>query len=379
MKKFNLMMWQGLVLSALALGFASCEPSDKPCPNKKGAETNTDQGVTVMLEMENVVTGETTRTALGENGYNFTPINGGGDVQAKNLGFYRKLKESDNIYVNLTYYAKEKVVFQGWSWRYADDPRGTERGKTQDDKGLVSTPALQAESGVQKLDLSADKTSFTCKYRKDADNRVYVKVKYNVVKDKIVPLPPCIDLVGLKKFVDDSFFDIPNYKPGDEKPVLVPKDQEARYAANELRTIIPKNEEDYKKAKERFLYGLANPTETTNKITVSIHPFELKMLDRNYMYYGGAEYYRYTFFSRPIERRLETIETVLGELAKAMYNNAYNIEQDRSDHNWREQAASFRAYANTLRNRSNTAHKLLQDLVKLQSEYINYLEYYANK
>lgn len=43
MKKINLMMWQGLVLSVLALGFASCEPSDKPCPNKRleGGETET--------------------------------------------------------------------------------------------------------------------------------------------------------------------------------------------------------------------------------------------------------------------------------------------------------------------------------------------------
>ena len=69
MKKISLMMWQGLMLSALALGFASCEPSDTPCPNKKEADGDASQGVAVMLEMEDVVTGETTRTALGAVSY----------------------------------------------------------------------------------------------------------------------------------------------------------------------------------------------------------------------------------------------------------------------------------------------------------------------
>ena len=196
MKKFNLMMWQGLVLSALALGFASCEPSDTPCPNRKEANSTTDQGVTVMLEMENVETGETTRTALGESNYSFTPYEAGakGDVQALGFGFKPKPDGKDDIDVQLTYYAKENVVFQGWSWRYADDPRGTERGKTQDDKGLVSAPALQPESGVQKLDLGADKTSFTCKYREDRDNRVYVKVRYAFFSPQLeLPeLPPLV-------------------------------------------------------------------------------------------------------------------------------------------------------------------------------------------
>ena len=158
MKKINLMMWQGLVLSALALGFASCEPSDTPCPNKKEADGNTSQGVTVMLEMENVVTGETMRTALGEDGYSFTPYEAGanGDVQALGLGFKRKLDRRNDINVGLTYYAKENVVFQGWSWRYSDDPVGTHRGK-EDAKinDYVSTPALQPERGVQKLGLDA--------------------------------------------------------------------------------------------------------------------------------------------------------------------------------------------------------------------------------
>ena len=178
MKKINLMMWQGLLLSALALGFVACEPSDKPCPNKKEADGDTSQGVTVMLEMEDVVTGETTRTVLGESNYNFTPVNGGGDVEVYGLGFYRKQGQGDDIDVDLTYYAKENVVFQGWSWRYGDDPVGTAWGKKEGEKGYVSTPAIQAKSGVQKLELGKDATKFTCQYRPNADNTVYVKVKY---------------------------------------------------------------------------------------------------------------------------------------------------------------------------------------------------------
>ena len=197
MKKINLMMWQGLLLSALALGFVACEPSDKPCPNKKEADGDTSQGVTVMLEMENVVTGETTRTALGEKDYNFTPYEAGanGDVQAKNLGFKKKLDGRNDINVALTYYAKENVVFQGWSWRYSEDPVGTHRGKDGAKiNDYVATPALQSERGVQKLNLSDDATMFTCQYRPGTDNRVYVKVKYSlsgfpVFSGKFIQLP----------------------------------------------------------------------------------------------------------------------------------------------------------------------------------------------
>ena len=205
MKKINLMMWQGLVLSALALGFASCEP-ETPCPNRKGAETNTDQGVTVMLEMENVETGETTRTALGEDGYSFTAKDGGGDVQAGGLGFYPKSVEGNEINVALTYYAKENVVFQGWSWRYSEDPVGTHRGK--DDAKIndyVATPALQSERGVQKLNLSDDATMFTCQYRPGTDNRVYVKVKYkqlrpeDIVRTKVNLSPIFIPRANMNK------------------------------------------------------------------------------------------------------------------------------------------------------------------------------------
>ncbi|MDY3883828.1 hypothetical protein [Porphyromonas somerae] len=196
MKKFNLMMWQGLVLSALALGFASCEPSDTPCPNKKEADGNTSQGVTVMLEMENVETGETTRTALGDGDYSFTAKDGGGDVQALGLGFRKKPIDTNDIDVKLTYYAKENVVFQGWSWRYSEDPVGTHRGKSKDEilTDYVATPALQSESGVQKLALGDDATKFTCQYRPGTDNRVYVKVKYAlsvfpVFSGKFIQLP----------------------------------------------------------------------------------------------------------------------------------------------------------------------------------------------
>ena len=195
MKKISLMMWQGLMLSALALGLASCEPSDTPCPNKKEADGNTSQGVTVMLEMENVVTGETTRTALGDGDYSFTAKDGGGDVQAGGLGFYPKSKDRNDINVDLTYYAKENVVFQGWSWRYSEDPKGTHRGKTDAKQNdYVATPALQPERGVQKLALGDDATKFTCQYRPGTDNTVYVKVKYSlsgfpVFSGKFIQLP----------------------------------------------------------------------------------------------------------------------------------------------------------------------------------------------
>ena len=195
MKKFNLMMWQGLMLSALALGFASCEPSDKPCPNKKEADSNTDLGVTVMLEMENVETGETTRTVLGEDDYSFTAKDGGGDVQVLGLGFKPKIPSTNDINVNLTYYAKENVVFQGWSWRYSEDPKGTHRGKTDAKlNDYVATPALQPESGVQKLNLGKDATAFTCQYRPNKDNRVYVKVRYAFFSPQLeLPeLPPLV-------------------------------------------------------------------------------------------------------------------------------------------------------------------------------------------
>ena len=208
MKKINLMMWQGLLLSALALGFVACEPSDKPCPNKKEADGDTSQGVTVMLEMENVVTGETTRTALGEKDYNFTPYEAGanGDVQAKNLGFKKKLDGRNDINVALTYYAKENVVFQGWSWRYSEDPVGTHRGKDGAKiNDYVATPALQSERGVQKLNLSDDATMFTCQYRPGTDNRVYVKVKYkqlrpeDIVRTKVNLSPIFIPRANMNK------------------------------------------------------------------------------------------------------------------------------------------------------------------------------------
>lgn len=213
MKKFNLMMWQGLLLSAFAFGLASCEPSDTPCPNKKEADGDTSQGVTVMLEMENVVTGETTRTALGDGDYSFTAKDGGGDVQAGGLGFYPKSKDRNDINVDLTYYAKENVVFQGWSWRYSEDDLGTHRGKTDAKlNDYVATPALQSVAGVQKLDLDAEATKFTCQYRPGTDNRVYVKVKYVKPTKKVKPYPKIQDLslidsklIELEKVAKESY------------------------------------------------------------------------------------------------------------------------------------------------------------------------------
>lgn len=100
MKKINLMMWQGLVLSVLALGFASCEPSDKPCPNKRleGGETETPPasvveewdsntpGVEIIFEVDDVGDGSTLRAGspnalLGLEG-------SGKDVELSLASFY---------------------------------------------------------------------------------------------------------------------------------------------------------------------------------------------------------------------------------------------------------------------------------------------------
>lgn len=255
MKKFNLMMWQGLVLSALALGFASCEPSDKPCPNKKEADGNTDQGVTVMLEMENVETGETTRTALGENGYSFTAKDGGGDVEAGGLGFHRKPIGSDDIDVKLTYYAKENVVFQGWSWRYSGDPVGTHRGKTDATQNdYVATPALQPESGVRELALGADATTFTCKYRPGTDNTVYVKVRY-IIRDDLKGFPSMDDLSSITCI------------PPISHPLLPPS------------TIQDRQRLTYKVGCSLFINGIAYPEQIDGET------------GKSYAYKGWKEYY----------------------------------------------------------------------------------------
>lgn len=178
MKKINLMMWQGLLLSVLALGFVSCDP-DTPCPNRKGAEPNTSQGVTVMLEMENVETGETTRTALGDPSYSFTTLNGGGYVQVDGLRFYPKPKDEDKIRIALTYYGGQYIAFQGWSWRYGDDTKATYRDVDENvSSDYIKTPAIQPQAGVQKLNIDEKLTTFTCKYRPGKDNNVYVRVKY---------------------------------------------------------------------------------------------------------------------------------------------------------------------------------------------------------
>lgn len=191
-KKINL-IWQGLLLSALALGFASCEPSDTPCPNKKEADGDTSQGVAVMLEMEDVVTGETTRTALGENGYNFTPYEAGanGDVQVRGLGWRSKKPKRNDIDVGLTYYAKENVVLQGYSWRYADDYVGFFRdakGERCDD--YLQLFYVQGLNNIQQVRLPQPMTLFTCKYREGKENKVLVRVKYKRYDAKVRPFFP---------------------------------------------------------------------------------------------------------------------------------------------------------------------------------------------
>ena len=192
MKKFNL-MWQGLILSALALGFASCEPTDTPCPNKNEADGNTDQGVTVVLEMEDIDTGEVSTNTLRAGSNRFTVYGNDGDVQVKNTGFKPKPPETDDIQVDLTYFAKEDIVFQGWSWRYYEDPKSTHRGHTEEKiEDFLPTVALQTEPGLQKLALSKAQTNFVCKYKVNTQNKVLVKVRYE--KKKALKFPPMIPL-----------------------------------------------------------------------------------------------------------------------------------------------------------------------------------------
>ena len=201
MKKsfFKSVMWQGLALSALAIGFAACEPSEKPCPNKKEADT-TDQGVTVLLEMEDVTTGNTTKTTLRADNYSFTDKGGDGDVQVGGTGFYPKTPGTNDINVGLTYYAKQDIVFQGWSWRYIEDKKGFHRGNDGDAiEDYLPLAALQTEEGVQKLDLTSAQTSFVCKYDPNKQNKVLVKVRYK--REKALKFPPKIPV---EKFITES-------------------------------------------------------------------------------------------------------------------------------------------------------------------------------
>lgn len=99
MKKINL-MWQGLMLSALALGFASCEPSDKPCPNKRlvGDEienpptsvveewdSNT-PGVEIIFEVDN--TGDGSLLRAGNSNDLLGLLGSGKDVELSLSSFY---------------------------------------------------------------------------------------------------------------------------------------------------------------------------------------------------------------------------------------------------------------------------------------------------
>ena len=100
MKKFNLMMWQGLLLSALALGFASCEPSDTPCPNKRleGGETLTPPtseveewdsntpGVEIIFEVDDAGDGASLRA--GNSNDLLGLVGSGKDVELSLASFY---------------------------------------------------------------------------------------------------------------------------------------------------------------------------------------------------------------------------------------------------------------------------------------------------
>lgn len=176
--------------------YSDCDREEPNCPKKTVEEP---KGIEVLIDYEDVAIGETTRSL--SSGRSLGRLGEGFDVEADGLKLYGiTYDKSDNplpINPELTFYAKENVVFQGWSWRYGTDKPGTQR----DSKGniisdYIATPALQPDAGQHKLDLSTDKTSFTCKYDPNSDNKVYVKVRY-IIRDDLKGFPSMDDLSSI--------------------------------------------------------------------------------------------------------------------------------------------------------------------------------------
>ena len=174
----------------MAVSLSSCDREEPNCPKKTVEEP---RGIEVLIDYEDVATGETTRSLA--NGRSLGRLGEGFDVEADGLKTYMpdpRDEQSGVVNPELTFYAKENVVFQGWSWRYGTDKPGTHR----DSKGnilndYIATPALQPDAGQHQLDLSTDKTSFTCKYDPNTDNKVYVKVRYVNVPSDFPRKPYC--------------------------------------------------------------------------------------------------------------------------------------------------------------------------------------------
>lgn len=195
-------------LLAMSVGFsvASCnreKPNVPQEPEKPGVTVSPEQsGVRVLVEYENVNTGAVTRTVLGENGYNFSPFGGNGVVQMTSCGFHYPKLNTNEVKVDTKFFGAQNIVFQGWSWRYADDKVGTHRGagdKPTVQPDYVKTPALQSAPGMKEM----AKASFTCLFRPDKGsecNKVYVKVKYDFFSPRLElpelpPLDPIIEQV----------------------------------------------------------------------------------------------------------------------------------------------------------------------------------------
>ena len=115
-----------IVAASFAFSLASCDreqPKDTPKEEAK-------HGMDICIDMIDSSTGLNTRLVSNDKGYSFTKyLQGNGDVQVKNAES-QPVEDSDKeqpVTFKLTYHAKQNIVFQGWRWRYEDDPKGTHR------------------------------------------------------------------------------------------------------------------------------------------------------------------------------------------------------------------------------------------------------------
>ncbi len=155
------------------------------------------------------------------------------------------------VTVELTYYVKQNIVFQGWSRRCEDDPKGTHRSQDGTKKldDFIKTPALQTENGLLPLDIPRKATTFTCKYRPGSPhNKVYVKVKYVIVPNDF---PKDVYCPALWLFDESKFNVIISLNPLPEYRYhkIIVCNIISWYAFSSIVTIHRQKEPSYHKAK----------------------------------------------------------------------------------------------------------------------------------